>query len=243
MSDTAEATVTTVDGSMDGTQTEIPKPQDTPPVAAPPVTPDPPAAAPPVEKTYTEAEHQAGISSAVQKRLARVKSQSEPPREEAPKPAPEPPKPPTKEDLSLEVASLRGELQFAQAVTGLDLSDDRRDLLETLFKAEKPQHLREWAKEKMDVMGWAKSDTPPAQREPKADAAPKTEDPKPPAGPPASANGAPSPQPTFEQTGNPELLTKDSVARIYSEKGRRVGDIHIKDMVERWYKGKRVTFE
>jgi hypothetical protein len=225
---------------MDGTQAEVPKP-DTQPAAAE-VTPTPKVEIPPAAKTYTEAQHQAGINSAVQKRLARER-QPEPPREEAPKPAPDPsPKPSTKADLSLEVESLRGDLQFERAVRGLDIDDDRRDVLETLFKAEKPQHLREWAKEKMKVMGWAKSDTSPAQSVSKTEAAP-TSDPTPPAGPPASDNGAPSPQPTFEQTGNPELLTKDSIARIYSEKGVRNGMIHIKDMAERWYKGKRVTVD
>jgi hypothetical protein len=237
-----EATVTTVDGSMDGTQADVPKPQATPPEAAPPVAPEQPAATPPAAKTYTEAEHQAGITSAVQKRLARVK-QPEPPREEAPKPAPDPsPKPSTKADLGLEVDSLRSELQFERAVRGLDIDDDRRDVLETLFRAEKPEHLREWAKEKMKVMGWAKSDTSPAQSVSKTETAP-TPDLKPPAGPLASDNGAPSPQPTFEQTGNPELLTKDSIARIYSEKGVRTGVIYIKDMAERWYKGRRVLVE
>ena len=192
--------------------------------ATPASTPDPaPVAA---EKRFSNAEVEELISNRLAAERAKV-------RRKTTRSAPQEPPPSTPDTAPAEL-SRTDERKFDRAMGSLGLNDMQYDLIEGIFRSERPEDIGTWVKEKATALGWAKSDTPPGASTPDPTSA------APPVDSPESDNGAPSSQPSYEQTGNPNLLTAEDRDRIIREKGFREGHRYIADMAKKWMKNRKV---
>ena len=134
----------------------------------------------------------------------------------------------TKRELMAELENLRRGRDFDRALGGLPLKDSQRDALETLFRAESPEDVREWAERKIADLGWAKPQTQSIPEQQKTPAA-KVD------------FGAPSPKAKWDQVINPNEWTADDIERIYAEKGVAAGRKFITERAERYLKNARVV--
>lgn len=242
-------TATTIDTSMDGTQTEVVREPETQEAAKPVVDVEAAVRAREAElRKEFEATKQAAIDSAVQKRLARERrgkpngTKDEPPVQTQ-----------TTEDPDLstltkrelhERMDLNRRFDRAQAKHASHLSERQLTTMEAAFLAEKPDHLDEWMAEYLGEMGWAKPTTSPAQRETAttgASSANGNGTPVKKPNPQAVDNAAPAGQISWKQVTDPTQLTKEQIQAIYTELGVRKGQHKIREMWETWGKNVRVV--
>lgn len=190
-----------------------------PPIVPAPIAPALPAV-PPVANDDTALYSKNDLSRIVQERLTRDRVDRKGKKTEA-----------TQPELvaSEESAILRAELDemktlrtFDQAVTAIPLDAVKRNALQTLFLAAKPESPTEWATEQAQSFGWIKQETPTPPTTTPPTTPPTAPQPNPPGTVPVTHGAAPAADPTsFTDADDPLQWKGDVLARIRSEKGQK----------------------
>jgi len=116
-----------------------------------------------------------------------------------------------------EVAQLRAEMRFRDAIDGLNLSRAQRQRLWKLHQADQPEDPEEWARAEADELGWLKPKETPKQKNEKTTMTPPGDDN---ASKRKPISDAGSPNGTDGSTTNDILSwTDDDVLRWFRQKG------------------------
>lgn len=241
MPDSPEPTQTSIDTSMDGSQTE-PQREETPTNGDSTFSQETQDAA--VAKAVAEAKAnvQQQIDTVVKKVKAKAKAKRQtqvatvpPSKEETPATTEDPPESTLSPQELLATIDLREELveamsKHAEHINATLRKDMKGDCLE-----EKPDDVDEWVTDWLKARGMEKPTTEPAPRENNAGNGDSTVDQtvkKP--DPAAVDNSAPAGETSWNQIVDPTQLTKIHVDQILADKGTRAGQSYIRKLWETW---------
>lgn len=124
------------------------------------------------------------------------------------------------EELRAKVEQLELENAFVKASAGAKLNDGQRDILERLFRTERPENPREWLQNMITALGLGPQES--ASKPEPQKASTQTAPQKLPHDVLATAASAPSPRSQADMVTDPNQLTKDDVARLGAAKVREI---------------------
>ena len=239
-----EATATTIDTSLDGTQSEAPRDQE------PASNGDSTFSQEQLDAAVTEAlkardagevERTNEVVKKVKAKASRKAQATQPSKEETPTPKNGEDK---SDDLRDEMAALSNLNRRFDRSSGRHadhLNEFQLDVMEGKFRSDKPEELEDWWTENLTDMGWGKPTTEPAQRDTASDGKVIGEEPLKKPNPAAVDNTAPAGDISWKQVTDPTTLTRAHIDQIMAEKGTRGGQRFIREMFERWGKTVRVV--
>jgi hypothetical protein len=134
------------------------------------------------------------------------------------RPEPQPRPPSSKEDLEVEIRTLRAEQALDRALRGAPVNERQYERIRRLMLAEQPDDVGSWVRDTIEDLGIAST-----QPVPEPSAQPR------PVGPPASNAGTPGTAPPWESGTHPLTWSADDVKRIIDLKGERDGRKFIRD--------------